>query len=68
MAHDHGHVHRDLKDDRSRKGLLGALLITATFMLLELVGGYLTNSLALIADAGHMLTDAAALGLVPARS
>ena len=40
-----------------------ALGVTVTFMLVELVGGLWTNSLALLADAGHMLTDAAALGL-----
>ena len=40
-----------------------ALCVTVTFMLVELVGGWWTNSLALLADAGHMLTDAAALGL-----
>lgn len=39
------------------------LLITGTFMVIELVGGLLTGSLALLADAGHMLTDVAALGL-----
>ena len=37
--------------------------LTATFMVAELVGGLLSNSLALLADAGHMLTDVAALGL-----
>jgi cobalt-zinc-cadmium efflux system protein len=40
-----------------------ALAITATFMVLEVVGGLLSGSLALLADAGHMLTDTAALGL-----
>jgi len=39
------------------------LLITGTFMIIEVVGGLLTGSLALLADAGHMLTDVAALGL-----
>jgi len=39
-----------------------ALIITAAFMAIEAVGGFLTNSLALIADAGHMATDVAALG------
>src|SRR5690606_702233 len=34
-----------------------------TFMIVEAIGGFLTNSLALISDAGHMLSDAAALGL-----
>src|SRR5512134_1519316 len=40
-----------------------ALAITATFMVVEAVGGVVSGSLALLADAGHMLTDAAALGL-----
>ncbi|MGK9167995.1 cation diffusion facilitator family transporter [Inquilinus limosus] len=43
--------------------LLAALAITAGFMLLEAAGGWIANSLALLADAGHMLTDAAALAL-----
>lgn len=40
-----------------------ALALTFLYLLVEAVGGWLTNSLALIADAGHMLTDVAALGL-----
>jgi cobalt-zinc-cadmium efflux system protein len=40
-----------------------ALAITATFMVLEVVGGLISGSLALLADAGHMLTDTAALVL-----
>jgi len=40
-----------------------ALLITAAVMLVEIAGGFLSGSLALLADAGHMLTDAASLGL-----
>ena len=40
-----------------------AFLLTSGFMVAELVGGVLANSLALIADAGHMVADAAALGL-----
>jgi cobalt-zinc-cadmium efflux system protein len=39
------------------------LLITASFMFAEVAGGIISGSLALLADAGHMLTDAAALGL-----
>ena len=46
-----------------QKSLLRVLLITGTFMIIEVVGGLLTGSLALLADAGHMLTDVAALGL-----
>ena len=48
-------------DDRRR--LQGALCLTGGFMLVEVVGGLLAGSLALLADAGHMLTDTAALGL-----
>lgn len=44
-------------------GLRTALAITVSVMALEFVGGLLSNSLALLADAGHMLTDAGALGL-----
>jgi cobalt-zinc-cadmium efflux system protein len=40
-----------------------ALIVTAVFLVIEAVGGWLANSLALLADAGHMLTDVAALGL-----
>ena len=40
-----------------------ALVLTGTFMLVEVVGGILSGSLALLADAGHMLTDTMALGL-----
>ncbi|WP_256364185.1 cation diffusion facilitator family transporter, partial [Sodalis-like endosymbiont of Proechinophthirus fluctus] len=41
--------------------LLAAFVVAALFMLVEAVGGYLSGSLALLADAGHMLTDTAAL-------
>jgi cobalt-zinc-cadmium efflux system protein len=40
-----------------------ALVLTATFMVVEVVGGILSGSLALLADAGHMLTDSMALAL-----
>lgn len=46
-----------------RRPLAIALAITATFLVAEIIGGILTNSLALLADAGHMATDAAALAL-----
>jgi cobalt-zinc-cadmium efflux system protein len=54
--------HNDHDHARTRR-LTIALAITATFLLAEVVGGLLTNSLALLADAGHMATDVAALGL-----
>lgn len=49
-----------LQDSNTRR-LLIAFTITALFMVAEVVGGLLSGSLALLADAGHMLTDAAAL-------
>lgn len=45
-----------------------ALLISTVFLIVEVAGAALTNSLALMADAGHMLTDVAALGLSPLRN
>lgn len=47
----------------SQRALLLAFAITVSFLVAEVVGGVLTNSLALLADAGHMLSDVAALGL-----
>jgi cobalt-zinc-cadmium efflux system protein len=43
--------------------MVAAFFLTTGFMVAELVGGLLANSLALVADAGHMVSDAAALGL-----
>jgi cobalt-zinc-cadmium efflux system protein len=48
---------------RPRRRLTLALALAAVYMVAEVVGGLLANSLALLADAGHMLTDVAALGL-----
>ena len=62
-AHGHGpgpHTHDHHGDERR---LLWALLLTGSFMLAEAVAGVLSGSLALLADAGHMLTDTAALAL-----
>lgn len=65
-AHGHGHHHHHhhgATRDGNKKGLAIALTITAGVMLLEFVGGLLTNSLALLSDSGHMLSDAGALAL-----
>ena len=48
---------------RHKSKLLGALVLTTTFMAVEVVGGLWTGSLALLADAAHMLTDAGGLVL-----
>lgn len=58
-SHDHGIAVTDKNE--TRMGI--AALLTGGFMFVELAGGIIANSLALIADAGHMLTDFAALAL-----
>jgi len=61
-VHDHFHGSpRDRKAQRRR--MQWVLGITAVFMVAEVVGGFLSNSLALLADAGHMFTDVGALAL-----
>ena len=65
---DHGHGHSHGPGQAHAHGasvnrLRIALVLTAVFLVAEVVGGLLSNSLALLADAGHMLTDVAALSL-----
>lgn len=68
-SHSHDHVHSQGRDATGRhragerRGLRRTLYLTATILLAEAVGGYLSNSLALLADAGHMFTDVLAIGL-----
>lgn len=69
-GHDHAggdaaHVEHGALVQRGEvsRRLLWVLGITALFMVAEVVGGLISNSLALLADAGHMFTDVAALGL-----
>lgn len=60
MGQDHSHDHVAGANAR----MLGwALAITATFLVVEVAGGLYFNSLALLSDAGHMLTDVAALAI-----
>jgi cobalt-zinc-cadmium efflux system protein len=61
MAHSGSVTTRAAVGRRDRRWLLGALAVVAAFMIGEFIAGLLANSLALLADAGHMLTDAAAL-------
>lgn len=68
QTHDHDHHHHDHDHSHDirelgRRRLAIVLVITAVFMVVELVGGILANSLALIADAAHMLSDVASLAL-----
>src|SRR5690606_14137279 len=59
MAGD-DHAHRQATTDNQRN-VFWAMVLTGVFMVAEVVGGVLAGSLALIADAGHMLTDTASL-------
>lgn len=62
MSHNHTHSHGGHAAANARK-LKTALALTALYMFAEAFGGWFANSLSLIADAGHMLTDVAALTL-----
>ena len=58
MGHGHAHGHGLSAAGRSRGRLLIVLAITTAVLVTELVGAWVTGSLALLADAGHMFTDA----------
>jgi cobalt-zinc-cadmium efflux system protein len=60
MGHDHAH---GLSAEADARRLGGAFALIVAFMLAEVVAGIVGSSLALLSDAGHMLTDAVALGL-----
>jgi len=60
-VHSHGHEHQRRSGDR--RALAGAFALIACFMVVEIVVGVRSDSLAVLADAGHMLSDAASLGL-----
>ncbi|HEY3569235.1 MAG TPA: cation diffusion facilitator family transporter [Thermoanaerobaculia bacterium] len=62
-SHAHGHSHSHSHAGGSRARMTWVLGLIVLYMVAEAVGGWLTGSLALLADAGHMLSDAAALGL-----
>jgi cobalt-zinc-cadmium efflux system protein len=60
---DHGHAHGDHGRGADRRALAIVFALTSTFVVAEVLGGLLTGSLALLADAGHMLSDALSLGI-----
>lgn len=60
---EHSHHHHALPTDNHSKRLWWALGLTSTFLIIELIGGLLTQSLALLSDAAHMFTDTAALAI-----
>jgi cobalt-zinc-cadmium efflux system protein len=69
VAHEHSHHHHEPSRETERGALKAALALIVVFMLAEVTAGVLASSLALLSDAAHMLTDAAALAvsLVAAR-
>jgi cobalt-zinc-cadmium efflux system protein len=62
-GHNHGPGGHDHAAHAPVRSLRLALALTATLLVVEIAGGFISNSLALLADAGHMLTDVAALSL-----
>ena len=62
MSTTHGHSHA-LPSSGNERSLRLALLLTGSFLVVEIVGGILTGSLALLSDAAHMFTDVAALAI-----
>jgi cobalt-zinc-cadmium efflux system protein len=62
-ASGYAHLHNRPADEDVRRAMSWALGLTAAFALVEAVGGWWSGSLALLSDAGHMITDAFALGL-----
>ncbi|SET63647.1 cobalt-zinc-cadmium efflux system protein [Oceanobacillus limi] len=60
MGHDHGHDHTH---GANKKALMISFIIITSYMVIEAIGGFLTNSLALLSDAGHMLSDSISLGV-----
>ncbi len=64
MGAGHNHsTHTHSSASKNKQKLMMAFGLTTLYLIVEVIGGLLTNSLALLADAGHMLTDVAGLGL-----
>ncbi|MDT4192284.1 cation diffusion facilitator family transporter [Staphylococcus haemolyticus] len=60
MGHDHSHNHTN---GANKKTLVISFIIITGYMIIEAFGGFITNSLALLSDAGHMLSDSISLGI-----
>lgn len=66
MGHHHGHSHihsHGHSHTNNKKALFSSFLLISVLMVVEVIGGIVTNSLTLLSDAGHMLSDAGSLGL-----
>lgn len=62
MGHEHSHGH-DHTHGANKKTLMISFIIITVYMIIEAFGGFITNSLALLSDAGHMLSDSISLGV-----
>ena len=63
-GHGEGHYHASIRaGERHKAPLLAAFVVLAVFMVVEIVAGLATNSLALLSDAGHMVTDVIGVGM-----
>ena len=58
-----GHGHSHTPAGKNKRNLAVVLVLSGAFLIAEVIGGWITSSLALLADAGHMLTDVAGLAL-----
>ncbi|TCN20444.1 cation efflux family protein [Mesobacillus foraminis] len=64
MGHNHEHHHgHDHTHGANKKTLMISFIIITGYMIIEATGGFITNSLSLLSDAGHMLSDAISLGV-----
>lgn len=61
-SHGHDHSHAQVTEQNAKK-LSFALALTSLFLVIEVIAGFMTQSLALLSDAAHMFTDAAALAI-----
>ena len=62
-SHDHAHGHHHHVHTNNKKVLLISFIIIAGFMMVEIIGGFFANSLALLSDGVHMFSDALSLGV-----
>jgi cobalt-zinc-cadmium efflux system protein len=63
MEHDHSHHHHNPKLTNVGRAFIIGIVLNMTFVVIEFLSGFYTNSLALLSDAGHNLSDVATLGL-----
>jgi cobalt-zinc-cadmium efflux system protein len=63
IEYDYHHLHHVKEQTKSKRTLWITLMLTAFFTLVEIVGGIMSNSLALLSDSAHMISDVIALGL-----